>query len=551
MPNEIASAYVSIYPKTIGFGDAVNQAVGNSAKAASTKSIAVGSAIGGLISRGISSVAGAISGSIGSAIGRVDTIEGFSTVMENLGYDSDVASRKIKQISDALQGLPTTTDFMVGMVQQLAASVGDLEEATDLGIAFNDMMVAAGANSEVTARAFDQYNKMLSAGKVNLDSWTTLQAAMPGQLQQVAQEMLGAGASSMDLYNALKHGEVGLDDFNATLVRLDQQGGESITSFRDAALENAGGIDTSMTNMETAITRGMANVIQALGSDNIIWFFDFLKAGIDAAFSAITPLVEKIGEFVGGMIEGKDPIEAMGAVLDATFGRVVESVAPMVGFLADAIGRAAEAADPWLLEAITALGGFLLDVFSAAVNAVIFVVMLFLDAFTSTVDFIRNAPAAIGEAVETIKSNITSTFENLVSSALSWGSDLIDNIVSGIKNAIGSVKDAVSSVASTIAEFLHFSEPDVGPLSDFHTFMPDMIDLMAKGIRDNVGKIEDEAYRVASILDFGSNSNEFTVRTERAGMGGIVIQNLNVSASDYKTAEQFVTMIRRAAMQYA
>lgn len=551
MPNEIASAYVSIYPKTIGFGDAVNQAVGNSAKAASTKSIAVGSAIGGLISRGISSVAGAISGSIGSAIGRVDTIEGFSTVMENLGYDSDVASRKIKQISDALQGLPTTTDFMVGMVQQLAASVGDLEEATDLGIAFNDMMVAAGANSEVTARAFDQYNKMLSAGKVNLDSWTTLQAAMPGQLQQVAQEMLGAGASSMDLYNALKHGEVGLDDFNATLVRLDQQGGESITSFRDAALENAGGIDTSMTNMETAITRGMANVIQALGSDNIIWFFDFLKAGIDAAFSAITPLVEKIGEFVGGMIEGKDPIEAMGSVLEATFGRVVEAVAPMVGFLADAIGRAAEAADPWLLEAITALGGFLLDVFSAAVNAVIFVVMLFLDAFTSTVDFIMNAPAAIGEAVETIKSKITSTFENLVSSALSWGSDLIDNIVSGIKNAIGRVRDAVSSVASTIAEFLHFSEPDVGPLSDFHTFMPDMIDLMAKGIRDNVGKIEDEAYRVASILDFGSNSNEFTVRTERAGMGGIVINNLNVNASDYKTADQFVTMIRRAAMQYA
>ena len=48
----------------------------------------------------------------------------------------------------------------------------------------------------------------------------------------------------------------------------------------------------------------------------------------------------------------------------------------------------------------------------------------------------------------------------------------------------------MGNVAETIASFIHFSEPDVGPLSDFHTFMPDMMKQLAQGITRGIPTIE-------------------------------------------------------------
>ena len=72
--------------------------------------------------------------------------------------------------------------------------------------------------------------------------------------------------------------------------------------------------------------------------------------------------------------------------------------------------------------------------------------------------------------------------KNLPQMALQWGKDLISNFVSGIKSTVGKVGDAVFGVADKIASLLHFSEPDEGPLSNFHTYGPDMVELFANGI---------------------------------------------------------------------
>lgn len=89
-----------------------------------------------------------------------------------------------------------------------------------------------------------------------------------------------------------------------------------------------------------------------------------------------------------------------------------------------------------------------------------------------------------------IKDAFFNKFNEIKDNALTWGKDIIDNLVAGIKAKIEAVKEAVGNIAQTIKEFLGFSEPEKGPLSNFHTFMPDMIDLMTKGIRQNIGKVE-------------------------------------------------------------
>lgn len=102
-------------------------------------------------------------------------------------------------------------------------------------------------------------------------------------------------------------------------------------------------------------------------------------------------------------------------------------------------------------------------------------------------------------AIEGAKSGIKS----VVSDAASWGSDMMSNLSSGISGAVSKVKNAVSNVAGVIRSFLHFTEPDVGPLADFHTYMPDMIDMMTKGMMSGVPKVETAATQLGTAVHDG------------------------------------------------
>jgi len=86
---------------------------------------------------------------------------------------------------------------------------------------------------------------------------------------------------------------------------------------------------------------------------------------------------------------------------------------------------------------------------------------------------------------EEIGSTISSKWESIVNKASGWGRDLCRNISDGISGGISWVRNAATDIANNIRNRLHFSEPDIGPLSDFHTYMPDMLKLMAQGIKDN------------------------------------------------------------------
>lgn len=109
------------------------------------------------------------------------------------------------------------------------------------------------------------------------------------------------------------------------------------------------------------------------------------------------------------------------------------------------------------------------------------------NGITSTFTNILNS---ITETVGNIKNSIVEGFQaaidwitSLPEQALQWGADIIQGIVDGITGAVDKVGEAVKGVADKIKSFLGFSEPEDGPLSDFHTYMPDMLQLMAEGIQ--------------------------------------------------------------------
>jgi len=123
--------------------------------------------------------------------------------------------------------------------------------------------------------------------------------------------------------------------------------------------------------------------------------------------------------------------------------------------------------------------------------------------FTSMKTGATNAITGLVAAVKTGIGQAITWITSLPSQAVTWGSDIIQGIVTGIQNAAGAVGKAVEGVAQDIRNFLHFSVPDKGPLSDFDTYMPDMIDLMVIGINGNKSKLFDTVKGLASGMSIG------------------------------------------------
>lgn len=99
--------------------------------------------------------------------------------------------------------------------------------------------------------------------------------------------------------------------------------------------------------------------------------------------------------------------------------------------------------------------------------------------------------------------NLQKSFTDFVGRATRWGRDLMDNFIDGIRSMWNRLVDTVSDIADTIADYLGFSEPDKGPLSNFHTYAPDMMKLFAKGIKDNTGLVESQIVKSFDLAGMG------------------------------------------------
>ena len=99
------------------------------------------------------------------------------------------------------------------------------------------------------------------------------------------------------------------------------------------------------------------------------------------------------------------------------------------------------------------------------------------------------------EIIDTIRDAIQEKIE----AAKTWGKDLIQSFVDGITQKWQDLKNSVSGVANTVKDFLGFSEPKKGPLSNFSTFAPDMMDLFIQGIKDNTARLQSQIVKSFDI----------------------------------------------------
>lgn len=330
----------------------------------------------------------------------------------------------------------------------------------------------------------------------------------------------------------------GEDSLFGTLL---EKAGVDVEKFRENILK----IWDNIKKILPAIWRGIKNVG--------IPIFEALWKAIKTVFQAIGKVIEavapKFADLLDQLANGEVDTaswekfgEVLGIIVTVIVGLIaaVKTVTTVIKVLTaikkawavvQGIVNAVMAASPitWIILAIVALIAIIVllvthwDKVKAAMQAVwdkvveVFsnianwfktnVIDPIVNFFTGLWDSITSIVGKIKDAIVNGLTTAIDWIKNLPSQALQWGKDIIMGIVDGIKGAVSAVGDAVKGVADKIKGFLGFSEPDEGPLSNFHTYMPDMIDLMTKGIAAGKDKVANALSDLTGDMSLIAKSN--------------------------------------------
>ena len=518
MAYNLATAYVPIVPSMDGVGKAIEKAFGDASKTTGSKTgqsigkgLSVGfaskvGAVAGITSNVFSKVASVVTSSLGSAVDRADQMNNFPKVMKNLGYSSEDAAASIKKISSALDGLPTTSSAMTGMVQQLAPLTSNLDQATNIALAFNNAMLAGGASTMEQENALTQYTQMLSAGKVDMQAWRSIQAAMPGQLNQVAEAMLGAGKNSNDLYEAMKNGSISFDDFNKKVMELNQNGFGKYASFAQQAKDATQGIGTAMENVQNRVAKAVQKVIEAVGVENI--------AGAINGFSS---QFGKIGDAAAGMVTG----------VKGWFGKAAQAAQPLVSIWQSDFGQLgvylkglasnAQAFGGSLLDVVTNGGG--LQNFLTGLNNIISPLVNWWIALTRNVSIFIGTLSDSG-GVQAFLASLSELWKGLTQ----LGQGLADAVTGFL--AVGQNGGAAASIGQLVGDAFNAAAPFVEKLASTLQSLGDWASEHGDAIRTVIAGIAGgfAAFKTASLISAAVTAlKSFDVAAKIAAAGQWVL----------------------------
>lgn len=476
-------------------------------------------------------------------------LEQYQTMFTTLTGSAEEADKIIKQLQSDASKSPFDTASLIEANQYLISAGVSADESRQTILDLGNAIAATGGGSAELSRMAQNMQQIKNLGKAS--AMDIKQFANAGiNIYGLLAEATGKTTEEV------KDMEVSYELLTEALSKASQEGGKYA-----GAMENQ---SQTLNGSVSALKESIQQLLGDLTAELLPIIKDVLEiikewvqkvkemdpeqkkmisriAGIVAAIGPVVSIVGKVITFIGTIttaISSLGPIiAAVKAAIIAITGAVSGAIAPILAIIA---GIAA-------LIAIIKNWGEISEWFKTTwENVKENVVTAFNNMKSSAINAFNNMLSGISGIVSNIKntivngiSNAVSYISDQVSKAWNWGSDLIGNFVSGIKSKISAVTDAVSAVATKVRNYLHFSEPDIGPLSDFHTWMPDMMKGLATGIDQNMYLIDDAVSRVASALEMDRSSADNSINYN----GGITI-NLNVA--DEESGEDIVDRIESA-----
>ena len=464
------------------------------------------------ITKVFSSTMNMISGSTDQAITRLDALNQFPKVMTNLGIGAEDSQKAIDKMSEKLQGLPTTLDQGAMAVQRFTSKNGDVGKSTDMFLALNNAILAGGAGSEIQASALEQMSQAYAKGKPDMMEWRTLMTAMPAQLKQVANAMGFVDADALG--ESLREGNTSMDDFMATIQKLNTEGTAGFQSFEQQAKNSTGGIKTAITVMKTRVAQGMAEIIKTIdkGLENYGGLSGVLTTIGDTIKKAMQDLAPILRDALGWLVKNLPSII-----------NFLKFIAPIVLTIVGAFK--AYSATVQIISAVTKtwaviqalLNGTLMlnpiGLIVAGIVALIAIIVLlytkcewfrnlvkavfdfFKTAFNLVVEYFKMRIKAMIEAIKLIievGKSVLKWFKELPGKVVEVGLNIVKGIGKGITNGItwlkNKIKEFVGNVTSFIKKIFKIGSPSKLMADQVGKFIPQGI---AVGIDANTNSVYD------------------------------------------------------------
>lgn len=437
--------------------------------------------------------------------------------------------------------METVTSFSASLLQSLGGDTAAAVEYADMAITdMSDNANKMGTSMEMIQNAYQGFAKQNYTMLDNLKlGYGGTQAEMKRLIADAAELSDTVDAQSMSFDNIVEaihvvQTEMGITGTTAKEASTTIQG--SLASMKSAWENLLIGVADDNANFEVLVSNFVDSVVTA--GSNIIprvkIIIDGLSKVISEAANKLVPLVlNTIVENLPQIIEGGvNLIVSLISGLISAIPQLVQSIPQIIIAIINGFVSAWPQLKQVGINLLQMVGNGIESMFSDVVGWGKSVVSAIGDGIKSLAskamtwaqnlinNFISGVKSLISEIMDVGKSVVNAVgdgIKSLASEALTWGKDMIDNFVSGIKSKISAVTSAVSGIASTVKSFLGFSEPEKGPLSNFHTFAPDMMDLFIKGIRDNEKKLTDQ---IEKTFDFGERTITAGISYRSYGDGG-------------------------------
>lgn len=441
--------------------------------------------------------------------------------------EAEKAARKLESLNEQLEAQAKTVDAaqqaydeMVSLYGEASAEAQDYKKTLlEQTVAYQDLEDSIKETSDALAESTDemaQFRKEAETAFDAADSFSGKVSSLGKALSDLG-DKLGIGVLS--------------------------DAGDVISSFGDGASSILGIADT----ISQVISTG-GDLLGALGNiDSLSGLFSSLSSDLGGVVSSIAETVGSAGS-LGSVLSGlASTLGGSLGSIGATLSGVVGSVGTTLSGVAGSIGAGLAGVGGTVSSVVGTVGSALAGLAGGPVGLAVAAVGALGSAFV-----VAGAEGdTLGEKLSNVFNGIADTIGNVVSTAFSWGRDLIEGIGNGIASAANWLFSGVKSIAQGIASFLHFSRPDKGPLREYEQWMPDMMAGMAKGIRLNSGLLEgaaqDAASRMRSALTVPADLAAAAVGTAPAQSTGrslaITIGDVIVNGSSVQDVDGLADLI--------
>lgn len=556
MSTELASAYVQIIPSAKGISGSISSILEPEAdKAGKSAGGKLGSALGTAAKVGAGAITAATAAlaaggaafvkssnevaQYGDSVDKMSQKLGLSTksyqewdyVMQLAGTDMGSMTTGLKTLTNKLDDAKNGSDEARGMFEKLGISMEDINtmsredlfaktiegfqgmaDSTDRAALANDLFGKSGQNlaplfnqsAEATKGLIEQanqYGMIMSGDAVKAsadfeDALTRMQSTMTGAKNALIAEFLPSLTSMMDGVSMLVSGDKnGFDKISEGVDELVKNITDAAPKLLDAGVEIVESFAKAIIdNLPKLIETGLPIIMKL--ADAII---ENLPALLDAAVQIIlqiaTGIAEALPELIPTIVD--TILFIVDSLIDNVDLLVDASIALILGLaegLINALPKLIEKAPEIVIKLTEAIIRNVPKIVEASAKLIAMLVTGLVKSYSSLIK-------AGADALQKIKEGFS------IEKALTWGKDLIDNFIRGIKAKWSDLKNAVKDLAETVKSYIGFSEPEVGPLSNFHTYAPDMMELFAKGIKDNEDLIADQMNESLSIpVNMGINT---------------------------------------------